>query len=305
MQFDVTILGSNAAIPAFDRHPSSQIINYNGQHFLVDCGEGTQFRMNKFGIKRGRLDHIFISHLHGDHYYGLIGLLTSFNLNWREHDLHLYAAAPLEEIIAVHFKYSNTELRFKLHFHPLTDTKPEVIFESESLSVETIPLKHRIPTTGFLFREKKNLRKIISEKISEFNIPHHLINNIKRGDDFVTSDGIVIANEELTTAPLPPRSYAYCSDTLYTDTFLEQIKGINTLYHEATFIEEHASRAAETFHSTTRQAAQVAFRANAGKLLIGHFSARYEDLNFLLKESRDVFPLTYIAEEGKTFSIGD
>ncbi len=305
MQFEVTILGSNAAIPAYDRHPSSQVVSHNGHSYLVDCGEGTQFRMNKFGIKRGRLDHIFISHLHGDHYYGLVGLLTSFNLNWREHDLHLFGPPPLKDIIDIHFKYSNTELRFKLHFYPIDSQKPELVYENETLLVESIPLKHRLPTTGFLFREKKNLRKIISEKILEHNIPHQHITRIKRGEDFTTAEGKVILNDELTLDPFPPRCYAYCSDTSYCEEIIDQIKGVNTLYHEATFIEEHAKRASETFHSTTKQAAQIAYKANAGKLLIGHFSARYEDLNFLLNESRHVFPMTYIAEEGKTFSVAE
>lgn len=304
MLFDVTILGSNAAIPAHDRHPSSQVLNYNGRQFLIDCGEGTQFRMSRFGIKRAHLDHIFISHLHGDHYFGLVGLITSFNLNWREQDLHIYGPAALEEILLLHFKHSNTVLRFPLHFHVVDPTQTKIIYEDESLSVESILLKHRIPTTGFLFSEKTGLRKIIAERISEHQIPHDVINSIKRGADFITKEGEKIDNKLLTTDPLPSRSYAYCSDTLYVESFIEQIKGVSTLYHEATFIEEHTERAAETFHSTTKQAALIAQKAQAGKLLIGHFSARYNNLDFLLQESRSVFSESYIAEEGQTFSIG-
>jgi len=303
MQFDVTILGSNAAIPAYNRHPSSQALNYNGHIFLIDCGEGTQFRMNEFGIKRGNLNNIFISHLHGDHYFGLVALLTSFNLNWREHPLHIYGPPALEEIIDVHFKYSLTQLRYELHFHPVLTDGAKIIYEDSALTVETIILTHRLPTTGFLFKEKKNLRKIIADKITEYNIPHHKINDIKRGEDFITETGSKIPNAELTLDPHPPRSYAYCSDTVYSESFAEQIKGVNTLYHEATFIHEHEERATETFHTTTKQAAKLAQLSNAGKLLIGHFSARYEDLGFLLNESKEVFPNTFLAEEGKTFSI--
>ena len=303
MQFEVTILGSNGAISAFDRYPSAQILNYNGNLFLIDCGEGTQFRMTKFGIKRGRLDNIFISHLHGDHFFGLIGLLVSFNLNWREHDLNIYGPPGLEEIIKVHFKHSQTQLKYEIHFHAVSADKPTVIFEDNSMTVETIILKHRLPTTGFLFKEKLNLRKVIVEKITQYNIPHEKISAIKRGEDFVDEKGNTISNVELTLDPSQPRSYAYCSDTVYTESFAEQIKGVNTLYHEATFTQEHAARAEETIHSTSKQAAQIAKLAGAKKLLIGHFSARYENLEILLKESKEVFEETWLAEEGKTFSI--
>lgn len=304
MQFDVTILGSNAAIPAHNRHPSAQIVNYNSNLFLVDCGEGTQFQMNQFGIKRGRLDNIFISHLHGDHYFGLIGLLTSFNLNWREHPLHVYAPAPLEEIINIHFKHSKTQLKYEIHFHPVEANASRVIYEDAVLTVETIPLKHRLPTTGFLFREKLHLRKIIAEKIQEYQIPHSQINDIKGGKDFKDANGKTIPNAELTTAPPPPRSFAYCSDTVYNEDFIDTIKGINTLYHEATFAEEHAERAEETFHTTAKQAAQVAKSAEVGKLIIGHFSARYDNLDALLAESKEVFEDTFLAEEGRVFNVG-
>jgi ribonuclease Z len=303
MQFEVTILGSNAAIPAFDRYPSSQIVTYDGRLFMIDCGEGAQFRMNQFGIKRARLDNIFISHLHGDHFYGLIGLLTSFNLNWREHALHLYAPPGLKEIIDLHFKHSLTQLRYELIFHPITADKPSVIFEDSMLTVETIILTHRLPTTGFLFREKKNLRKIVPEKLAQYNIPHHKIAGLKKGEDYIDEAGNKVPNAELTHDPLAARSYAYCSDTAYTESFIEQIKDVTLLYHEATFINEHEQRALETFHSTTKQAGKIAKLANAQQLLIGHFSARYENLDFLLNETRKVFPNTFLAEEGKTFVV--
>ena len=303
MQFDLTILGSNGAIPAHDRHPSSQILNYNGNHFLIDCGEGTQFRHNKFNIKRGRLDNIFISHLHGDHYFGLIGLLTSFNLNWREHPLHIYGPAGLEEIMNVHFKHSQTQLKFEIHYHPTTTDEPKTIYEDHFLSVEAIILKHRLPTTGFMFKEKKGLRKILSEKITEYSIPHNQIPDIKKGADFTTADGRHIANAELTLDAPQPRSYAYCSDTVFTEHFVDQIKNIGLLYHEATFVDEHTERAAETFHTTSRQAATIAKQAQVNKLVIGHFSARYENLDLLLSQAKEVFPETYLAREGTVFEI--
>jgi ribonuclease Z len=303
MQFEVTILGSNGAIAAYDRFPSAQILNYDGSLFLIDCGEGTQFRMNKFGIKRGRLDNIFITHLHGDHYFGLIGLLVSFNLNWREHPLHVYGPPELEEIIGCQFRASKTALRFEIYFHPIEADKPKIIFDDNTLTVETIILKHRLPTTGFLFKEKKHNRKIIAEKLHQYNISHEKIPGIKAGGNFIDAKGNEIPNSELTSDPAPTRSYAYCSDTIFTESFVEQIKGVGTLYHEATFAEEHAARAEETFHSTSKQAARIATGADAGHLLIGHFSARYEKLDILLAEAREVFKKTHLAEEGKTFAI--
>jgi ribonuclease Z len=303
MQFDLVILGSNGAIAAFDRHPSSHILNYNGSLFMIDCGEGTQFQMVKFGIKPGRLDHIFITHLHGDHYFGLIGILTSLNLNWREHDLHIYAPAGLEEIVSMQFGLAGTPLKYKIHFHHTQNLQPEVIFEDAVMQVVSFPLKHRIPTTGFVFREKRNLRKILVDKIAEHKIPYEKITGIKQGLDFKDEQGHIIPNAELTLPPPHPRSYAYCSDTAYTENFLEQIRGVNVLYHEATFVSEHAARADETFHSTSEQAAKIARAAGAGKLIIGHFSARYQFLDLLLAQAREVFPETYLAIEGITFQI--
>jgi ribonuclease Z len=303
MQFELVILGSNGAIAAYNRHPSSQILNYNGSLFMIDCGEGTQFQMAKFGIKPGRLDHIFISHLHGDHYFGLIGMLTSFNLNWREHDLHIYAPTGLQEIVNLQFGAAKTPLKFKIHFHITQAEKPEIIFDDPVLQVESFVLKHRIPTTGFVFREKRNLRKILVEKITEHKIPFDKITAIKQGADFTDENGHLIPNAQLTLPPPDARSYAYCSDTLYTESFIEQIKGINLLYHEATFIAEHAARAQETFHSTSVQAAKIALQAGVGKLVIGHFSARYQFLDLLLQEARQIFPETYLAIEGQVFEV--
>jgi ribonuclease Z len=303
MHFEVTILGSNGAIPAHNRYPTSQFLNYNGQGFLLDCGEGTQLQMAKYNIKRGKLDHIFITHIHGDHFFGLMGILTSFNLNYRENPLHIYGYVGIEEIVRTYFKHAQTQLRYELVFHTVTADEPRLVYESNVLTVESIILKHRIPTTGFLFREKTGPRKILPEKLDQYNIPVHEISRIKMGADFTTADGLTIPNVELTHDPLPPRSYAFCTDTLYTESFLDQIRGVNVLYHEATFLHEHRERAAETMHSTTREAATIALLAKVGKLIVGHFSARYEDLSPLLSECKDVFPDTELAIEGHLFSI--
>jgi ribonuclease Z len=303
LQFEVTILGSNGAIPAFNRHPTSQVVSYNGSNYLIDCGEGTQLQMSKYSVKRGKLDHIFISHLHGDHYFGLIGLLTSFNLNYRTTDLHLYGPHGLDEIMNVHFKYAETKLKYAIVYHELKADEPRIIYENRYFSVETIILKHRLPTTGFLFKEKQPLRRIITEKIAEYKIPQTRIFEIKHGEDFVTEQGITIANTELTREPNLPRSYAYCSDTIYLEEIVPQLKGVDLLYHESTFIDEHADRAAETFHSTARQAATIAKKADVQKLLLGHFSARYEDLSIILDESRRVFANSHLAIEGETFPV--
>jgi ribonuclease Z len=303
MHFEVTILGSNGAIPAHNRYPTSQFLNYNGQGYLLDCGEGTQLQMAKYNIKRGRLDHIFISHIHGDHFFGLMGILTSFNLNYRENPLHIFGYPGIEEIVRTYFKHAQTIIRYELIFHSVVADEPRVIFENTMLTVESIILKHRIPTTGFLFREKTGPRKILSEKLAKYLIPIQEIARIKAGGDFINADGTLIPNEELTGNPAAPRSYAFCTDTAYTEAFLEQVRDVNVLYHEATFVQEHSARAAETGHSTTREAATIALKANVGKLIIGHFSARYDDLGPLLAEAKDVFPNTELAIEGHLFSI--
>lgn len=303
MQFDVTILGSNGAIPAYDRHPTAQIVNHNGRLFLVDCGEATQLQMSKYNVRRGRLDHIFISHLHGDHFFGLIGLITSFNLNRREQPLHIYAPPGLQDILNIQFQHTHIQLRFEIIFHPILADKPVVIYDDRELTVETIILKHRLPTTGFLFREKVGLRKILAEKITEYDIPVDKITDIKHGADLHLDNGSIIPNAQLTHDPPEPRSYAYCSDTVYTLEFIDQIKGVSMLYHEATFLDEHKDRATETYHSTARQAAMVAKEAEVAKLLIGHFSARYEQLDMLLAQAKHVFENTSLAKEGECFSI--
>jgi ribonuclease Z len=301
--FELTILGCSSATPTSSRNPTAQVLNQHERLFLIDCGEGTQVQLRRFKIKIQRIDHIFISHLHGDHYLGLPGLLGTMHLLGREKELHVYSPPGLQEIINVSHYHSKTYLKYTIVFHVIEEGPSRIIFEDEKLSVETIPMNHRIPCYGFLFREKKNLRNIIKEKIEEYNIPVQDIPHIKEGKDFIDSHGKHIPNAELTTDPPPPRTYAYCSDTIYNESYVEKIKNADLLYHEATFAEEMKPRAKETFHCTAKEAAAIAKLANAKKLIIGHFSARYRDLEPLLSEAKEVFPNTVLAIEGEKYDV--
>jgi ribonuclease Z len=303
MRFEVTILGSSSATPIFNRNPSAQALNINEHLYLIDCGEGTQQQMLRFDVKASRINHIFISHLHGDHYLGLVGLLSSMHLNGRTRALKLFGPTELKEIIDLQLKYSDTELQYVIDFVPTHADKAEVILENQDITVETIPLDHRIACTGFLFREKKRLKKIIKEKIADLNIPVEYYSAIKKGADYVSPDGTLYKNTDLTTNPQEPRTYAYCSDTLYNESYFQQISNADMLYHESTFLNNMLDRAQNTFHTTALQAGEVALKTHAKKLLIGHFSARYKTLNELLDEARSVFPDTELAVEGKTFLI--
>lgn len=303
MKFEVTILGSSSATPIYNRNPTSQLLNYNEKLFLIDCGEGTQQQMLRYGIKAPKIDHIFISHLHGDHYLGLIGLLSSLHLNGRTKPMKIFAPPELKEIIDVQFKYSQTTLRYPLYFHPTSSSGPEIIYEDSELTVETIILSHRIPCTGFKFSEKPRLPKIIREKVEKFNIPIDYIPLIKKGHAYTDKSGRVFSPQELTVPPDEPRSYAYCSDTICSWDYLGSIESVNLLYHEATFLHDMLDRATETFHTTAMQAGQIAVKANVKQLLIGHFSARYKELDPLEAEARSVFPNTRLAREGETFSV--
>ena len=303
MKFEVTILGSSSATPIFNRNPSSQALNINEHFYLIDCGEGTQQQMLRFDIKPSRIDHIFISHLHGDHYLGLVGLLSSMHLNGRIKPLKLFCPPELKEIIDLQLKYSDTTLQFEIDYYFTKPDVPETILDSNDITVETIPLDHRIPTTGFLFRQKRRLRKLIKEKVEELNIPIEYYSPIKKGADYTAPDGTVYSNDELTTSPEEPKTYAYCSDTLYNENYFKQISNVDLLYHEATFMHNMVERARSTHHTTALQAARVALVTNVKRLLIGHFSARYKTLNELLDEARNLFPDTELALEGKTFVI--
>ncbi len=305
MKFEVTILGSSSATPIFNRNPSSQALNVNERLYLIDCGEGTQQQMLKFDIKISRIDHIFISHLHGDHYLGLVGLLSSMHLNGRSKTLHLFCPPLLKDIIDLELRCSDTTLQFPIDYRFTNPDTPEVILENPDVTVESIPLDHRIPCTGFLFREKKRLRKLQKEKLTELDIPVEYFSPLKKGADYTTPEGTVIKNAELTTDSADPKTYAYCSDTQFNLNYFKQISKATLLYHEATFLHNMLERALETNHTTALQAGEVALQTNAEKLLIGHFSARYKTLNELLDEARNVFPETELAIEGKTFMIGD
>ncbi|MDB5062508.1 MAG: ribonuclease [Mucilaginibacter sp.] len=303
MKFEVTILGSSSATPIFNRNPTAQVLNINEKLYLVDCAEGTQQQMLRYEVKASRIDYIFISHLHGDHYLGLVGLLSSMHLNGRTKLLKIFCPPPLKEIVDLQLKYSETTLQYPIEFIFTKADAAEVILDNQDILVETIPLDHRIPCTGFLFREKKRLRKIIKDKIEELNIPVQYFTALKKGKDYEAADGTIYKNDTLTIDSAQPKAYAYCSDTLYNSQYFAQINSASLLYHEATFLNDMLDRANHTHHTTALQAAQVALQTNAHKLIIGHFSARYKTLNEFLDEAQSVFPNTELAVEGKTFII--
>jgi len=303
MKFEVTILGSSSSTPIFNRNPSSQLLNVNEKYILIDCGEATQNQLLNFGLKANRIDQIFISHLHGDHYLGLVGLLSSLHLNGRTKPMDIFGPAELKEIIDLQFKHSQTSLRYPINFRPTTDDKLNRIFESYDVVVASFPLDHRIPCTGFLFTEKQRMRKMIKSKIDDLSIPSEMIPLIKKGQSFKDNKGIIHSAEELTTEADQAKSYAYCSDTICSWKYLDYISKVDMLYHEATFKNDMLDRAQETFHTTALQAGEIALKANVKKLLIGHFSARYRNLEPLLEEAKTVFPETLLAVEGQTFQI--
>jgi ribonuclease Z len=279
------------------------VLNVRERLFLIDCGEGTQMQLARFKVRAHRISHIFISHLHGDHYLGLMGLLSTMHLQGRTAELHLYGQQDLMDILDLQLRLSNTTLRFNLIFHAVRHYLGGIVFEDEHLLVKSIVMNHRIPCTGFLFREKPRPRKLLINKIRQYGIPISFYNRIKEGDDFVSDDGAVHPNAELSLAPPEPKSYAFCSDTLYDDAIAGEVHGVDLLYHEATFSHDLLDRARATYHATSRQAAELAAKARVKKLLIGHFSARYKDLAPLLKEAREVFPQTELAIEGNRFDV--
>lgn len=301
--FEVHILGCGSALPTTRHNATSQIVRICNKQFMIDCGEGTQLQMRRSHIHFSFVNHIFISHLHGDHCFGLIGLISTFGLLGRTAPLHIYADPLLQRLMQPQLNFFCNGLKYPLHFHNIDATKQAVIYEDKSITVETIPLQHRIPCCGFLFKEKPKKRHLIASMIEYYNIPIHMRAGIKEGNDYTTTDGTIIPNSRLTTDADPSRSYAFCSDTLPCPGIAEQIKEVNLLYHEATFAEAEESRAKETFHSTARQAAQIAKAANVKQLVIGHFSSRYKDDEPLLKEAKEVFPATSLADEENIFHI--
>lgn len=301
--FDITILGSNSAIFNHGRHPTSQVVNINNAHFLVDCGEGTQERLHENKIKWFKIDYIFISHLHGDHYYGLIGLLTTFSLLKRTSKLTIFAPKELKKIIDTQFKASNTRLNYELKFVATKDDAKKLILDIPECLVYSIPLKHKLPTTGFLFTEKNEARLLDLEKLKKYSIAKTDYKLLKQGLDINDKNGKRVKNSAVTIKGNTPRSYAFCSDTMYHLPLVKDIKNADLLYHEATFLHEDLQRAKETTHSTALQAAQIAKKVNAKKLLLGHFSSRYINLSVLENEAKTVFANVELANEGKVFKI--
>ena len=304
MSLKLTILGCHSATPRVNSHPTSQFLEIKNHNFLIDCGEGTQVQLRKYSIKFSKIKHIFISHLHGDHFYGLVGLISTFRLLNRETELHIYGPKGLKEIITLQLKLSNSWTHYPLIFHQLTSTKSELIFEDKKVEVHTIPLDHRIYTNGFLFKEKIGERKLNKGAIyqhSEIEICDY--QNLKIGRDFVLENGTVLKNKTLTFDPTEPVSYAFCSDTSYYPEIIPTIKNASCLYHETTFLEDKEKLATTTKHSTATQAASIAKQANVKQLIIGHYSGRYKNINSFKTEAQEIFKNTLLAETGKVFEI--
>jgi ribonuclease Z len=305
LSLNLTILGSSAALPSVGRFTTCQYLELQNRYFLIDCGEGAQMQLVKFQLSIPKIDHIFISHLHGDHYLGLMPLLFSMHLNKRTSDLHLYAPPGLDEIVTLQLKYSKSALNYKIVFHPVDTTRTQVLMQDDAITVESIPLKHKLDCAGFLFKEKPKPRRLNKEKLVSGLTPTQ-ITSLKGGEDIVDQNGkIIYRHEEMTIAPRPSLSYAYCSDTAFNEAMIDQVIGVDLLYHEATFVTSDLNKAIETKHSTAAQAGEIARAARVKKLIIGHFSARYKDLNQLLLEAKSNFTNTELAIEGETFTLTD
>lgn len=302
-KFEVNILGCGSALPTTRHFASSQVVNIREKLFMIDCGEGAQLQLRRSKLKFTRLNHIFISHLHGDHCFGLMGLISTFGLLGRTADLHIYAHEDLERLLTPHLEFFCKGMTYDVIFHSIDPTKEAIIYDDRSVSISTIPLKHRIPTCGFLFQEKKTPNHIIRDMVDFYQIPVFELNRIKNGEDYITPERVVVPNNRLTTPSAPARSYAYCSDTAYQRSIIPQIKGVDLLFHESTFAQSDAARAKETFHTTASQAAEIARDAEAKQLVIGHFSARYEDESILLKEAQAIYPNTLLAKENQRIII--
>jgi ribonuclease Z len=297
----VTILGNNSALPAFDRHPTAQVVTVDDQLFLMDCGENTQVQLSKYKIRWGRINHIFISHLHGDHYFGLPGFIHSMGLLNRENDLHLYAPAELKEILDLQFRAAGSSLPYTLHFHALEGEGQ--LIKTDRFKVSCFTTMHRVPCWGFKFEQVRAPRKINVGKARIHNIPALFFDRLKAGDDFVNAEGRIIKNELVTEAAPKPKSYAFCADNTFHPELIEKVRGVDLLYHETTYLKDLEERAAARFHATTHQAALIAKMANVKKLLIGHFSSKYDKLDTFEQEAREIFPNTDLALEGATYFV--
>ncbi|MBW8326015.1 MAG: ribonuclease Z [Prolixibacteraceae bacterium] len=304
MSFQLTILGTSSALPTSNRYPTAQVLHVLGRFFLIDCGEGTQTQMRKYQINLFKINHIFISHLHGDHIFGLIGLISTMMLLGRTKDLHLYAHSEIQRFLTSQINFLYFEgISFKIIYHPLNFKKEQKIFDDPKVSVYSFPLTHRIPTCGFRFEEKQPLPNLIASKIEEYQIPIRDRQRIKEGGDFTTNDGKRIPHAELTRSTHKPRSYAFCSDTRFDESYIGSVRNVDLLYHEATFASDNKDLAQTTYHSTGEDAANVALKAGVGKLIIGHFSARYKDSQAIVAEARSIFEATYETNEGDVFNI--
>ena len=302
-KFELHILGCGSALPTTRHFATSQVVNLRDKLFMIDCGEGAQMQLRKSRLKFSRLNHIFISHLHGDHCFGLMGLISTFGLLGRTAELHIHSPKGLEELLTPMLNFFCHTLAYKVIFHEFDTRQTSVVYEDRSMTVTTIPLQHRIPCCGFLFAEKARPNHIIRDMVDFYKVPVYELNRIKNGSDYVTPEGEVIANTRLTRPSDPPRKYAYCSDTIFRPEIVEQLSGVDLLFHEATFAESELARAKETYHTTAAQAARIALEAGVRPLVIGHFSARYEDESILLKEASAVFPNTILAKENLCISL--
>lgn len=302
-KFELHILGCGSALPTTRHFATSQVVNLRDKLFMIDCGEGAQMQLRKSRLKFSRLNHIFISHLHGDHCFGLIGLISTFGLLGRTAELHIHSPKGLEELLTPMLNFFCHTLAYKVIFHEFDTRQTSVVYEDRSMTVTTIPLQHRIPCCGFLFAEKARPNHIIRDMVDFYKVPVYELNRIKNGSDYVTPEGEVIANTRLTRPSDPPRKYAYCSDTIFRPEIVKQLSGVDLLFHEATFAESELARAKETYHTTAAQAARIALEAGVRQLVIGHFSARYEDESILLKEASAVFPNTILAKENLCISL--
>ena len=301
--FKVHILGCGSALPTLRHFASSQIVEVRDKVLMLDCAEGTQMQLRRSHVRFTKLSNVFITHLHGDHCFGLIGMISTFGLIGRNATLHIHAPKQLEEMLFGQIDFFTHDLGYKIEFHPVDTTKNAVVYEDRSITVESIPLQHRMPTCGYLIREKQGLPHIRREMIDFYRIPISQINNIKKGADWVTPEGETVANARLVRPADPARSYAYCTDTRYIPTLHEMLKGVDTLYHESTYGEDNLAQAEKYYHSTARQAAMVARDAGVGKLLLGHYSSRYEDENVLLEEAKNVFENTFLTSEMNVFDV--
>lgn len=301
--FELTILGTSSALPTSQRYHTAHVLNVRERFFLIDCGEGAQIQMRKYGVKFSRINHIFISHLHGDHFFGLIGLITSYILLGRKSDLHIYAHSMLPDLLKPQLDYLGNEIPFKIVWHPLNFKKPQVIFDDQVVKVTSFPLNHRISCCGFIFNEAPCELNVRKDQLVKYKVPVNEIYKIKKGADFISPNQELIPNSEFTLPAMQARSYAFCTDTSYLPNLSEILNSVDLLYHEATFDKTNEKRAAETFHSTAEQAALLAKSSKVGKLIIGHFSARYKNVNVLLDEARMVFEETYLANEGMVVSL--